>query len=636
MKPLPFLFERWRRWCAAHPTGCFLLASACLVLLLYRNALAGGFVYDDVDHILHNPALASWSSLWQRYVLHGVSFSADYRTGPAGAFYRPLFWLSLGLDRRFFGTNPAWFHLTNLMLHWGNGCLGFLLLKRLGFAERKAGAAMLLWLALPINTEAVVWISGRSYLLATFFILSGLLAAASYLEKTRVSRLLLFGGAQICALLAHEMGILLLPLVLLLACTQRKLLTRSSLVLAATAGGIDLFYVLWRASRAASLPLPGWSLAAAGATFWKYLLWMALPIQMSVERSNDTPTQNWSLGAVLLLGALALFLAGNAWLAWKRPHLLPEVPAAVAWIILSLGPYLGVIFLYQGMAERYTYLASLGLAVAVSSLLWMFRKRGKPILVWGLALWVGWGVWRLDARVREWHDEISLFSSSLRADPDSPVLLYGLALAMEEAGDLRTSFLLTKRAAELKPNYEKAINSLGTTYLRLNQLKQAKAQFERATALRPNDESATGNLGVVYLRLGLLRQAREQFKRAAALDPSDFEALSNLGLVNERLGDLPGAERDFRRAIALAPKEVIARCDLAMVLFRQGRWDEASAELALTIQQHPRDANGYYFFGLIDQQMGAREAAIDMFEQAVRLKPDFVEAQAKLIELRAR
>jgi tetratricopeptide (TPR) repeat protein len=300
---------------------------------------------------------------------------------------------------------------------------------------------------------------------------------------------------------------------------------------------------------------------------------------------------------------------------------------------IALLPYSGMVFIYQGMAERYAYLASMGAALAIVGLVWQVEGRKRLVVMGCFAGWFLWGAWRLNSRVREWHDEISLYSSSLKADPNSPILLYNLANAVEDAGDLRTAFLLTKRALDLRPNYERAINGIGTIYLRIGSLQNGKAAFERASALDPNDEKPISNLGTVYMRLGLLEPAKGRLERAIALDPNDVQALSNLGVIHMRLGELKAAEKNFKRVIAIAPNENIARCNLAMVIFSQGRWDEAVERLLDAARRHPSDANPYYFLGLLDEQIGAREAAIEMFKRAVQLKPDYVEAQAKLVEL---
>ncbi len=626
------MIRNLQRWCAAHPYRTFVMLSVCSVLLVYRNVFSAAFVYDDIDKIPVNKALLSWGSLLSHYIERGVPFSSDYLSGPAGSLYRPLFWLSLALDRLLFGPAPFGFHLENLILHWANGLFGFMLLRRLRVPSQRAAMIMIVWLTLPINCEAVAWISARVYCLSTFFILLSLLFAEQYFSSESSAALLGYWVGSVLSLLSYEGGLLVLPLALLVAFAKRTLISRSCVLLCAIGGSTDIAYLLLRRTLGVSSPGHALTLLPVGATVWKYIQWILLPIHMSVERSSDTPATNSLASASVAFCCLLLFFA----LAFHLRHKHPEFAGGVAWMAIALLPYSGIVFIYQGMAERYAYLASMGAALAIVGLVWQTQGRKRLLVMGCFAGWFVWGTWRLNSRVLDWHDDISLYSSSLEADPNSPILLYNLANAVEDAGDLRTGFLLTKRALDLRPNYERALNGIGMIYLRLGLLQKGKAAFERASALDPNDEKPISNLGTVYMRLGFLDPAKVRLERAITLDPDDVQALSNLGVVNMRLGELQAAEKNFKKVIAIAPNENIARCNLAMVIFSQGRWDDAVEQLLNAARLHPSDANPYYFLGLLDQQMGAHDAAVEMLKRAVQLKPDYVEAQAKLIELEHR
>ena len=66
---------------------------------------------------------------------------------------------------------------------------------------------------------------------------------------------------------------------------------------------------------------------------------------------------------------------------------------------------------------------------------------------------------------------------------------------------------------------------------------------------------------------------------------------------------------------------------------QEGRWDEAVRQLAAAIKLNPSDANPYFFFGVIDEKMGAREAAVEMYSRAIQLDPEYDQARARLTEL---
>ncbi len=218
------------------PTLGFAIVSALWVLLLYRHAIGAPFVYDDIPQIQQNPALLSWHGTLGYFRSH-VPFNAEFRR-VAGSFYRPLFWLSLALDRRLWGLNASGFHAVNLVLHWANGLLGFVLLRRFGCSVLLAGGACLLWLGLPINSEVVAWISGRSLSLMGVLLLLSLLMADWYLRSRRAVALVSYFSAGLAAILSHEAGVLVLPLTFLIAYARDQKPRRSWLALGAVAVGM--------------------------------------------------------------------------------------------------------------------------------------------------------------------------------------------------------------------------------------------------------------------------------------------------------------------------------------------------------------------------------------------------------------
>jgi protein O-mannosyl-transferase len=170
------LCARMAEWCGSRPVKAYVLASMLWITLLYAQAITAGFAsYDDAPQIVQNTSLSSLTGTL-KYFRTSVLFSSDLH-GSGESFYRPIFWLSLAIDEKLWGLNPVAFHLTNVLLHWMSGLFLFLLLRRLHIPSLTSALTSLLWLSLPINCEAVAWISGRPYCLAACFLLLGMLFA---------------------------------------------------------------------------------------------------------------------------------------------------------------------------------------------------------------------------------------------------------------------------------------------------------------------------------------------------------------------------------------------------------------------------------------------------------------------------
>jgi len=607
----------------------FAIISACWVALLYRHVIGAAFVYDDVAQIQHNPALLSWHSAAQ-YARAAVPFNNEFR-GFGGSFYRPLFWFSLALDYRLWGLNATGFHLTNLVLHWLNGLLAFLLLKKLRVSVVLSAAVSIVWLSLPINAEVVGWISGRAISLAVLFLLIALWCADWYLRSNKIVALVAYAMASFGALLSHEIGILTLPLACLIVYAANAV-RRWRLVLCGVGVAVDAVYLWLRHVAGAHLSSGVAVITGSGISFWKYIGWMLFPLRMSIERSTDVPTDNSPMmTAVAFIGVLALFIA-----ILQLRSKLPEVAAGLAWSCIALAPFCGIVPIYQGMAERYTYPAALGLALAIVGLLSHLRTWTRSLMLYALILWVSWGVWRLNARVLDWRNEISLYAKSLEATPTSPVLLYNLGVAFAESGDASKAAVYYQRAIDLNPRYTSAIINLGNLFQSQGDYSQSAALYKRAISLDPRDPDAWVNLGNLYLQLALNQQAEIAYENAIALKSNDVEAIINLGAALQRSGDLSGAEQAYRRAIAVDPGQAAAYCDLGALFLQQGNLADAREQFVKAIDHNSSYALAYFDLGVVYEQTGRRDPAIEMYKKALEIQPDYQHARSNLERMEAR
>ncbi len=628
MTPEPKREFLFLAWCRAHATLCFVCASACWVLLLYWRTAGMPFVYDDALAIQQNHDLGSWHSI-VRYFRAAVPLNNAYR-GLAGSIYRPLTWLGFSIERHLWGLHAAGFHLVNLALHWANGLLGFLLLRKLHVSALLAAVACLLWLGLPIDSEAVAWVSGRHTCQAAFFILLSLLAAVSYAESARKGPLVCYALAAAGAVLSNEWGILFLPLVLLTIWAQGTR-SREKWFAPALAGlAIVAGYGALRELVGAHLPIGGVAVLPVGESFFKYVGWMLLPIGMSVERSTDTPANSFSPEAALALLLLAALLAAIYLLRQRKP----AIAGGLAWMSIALLPFCGAVFIYQGMAERYTYLASGGLVFAMVAFVFELRPRWRVMAAGSMLIWMAWGAWRLEARLVDWQDETTLYRSSLAATPNSSVLLYNLGVDAAQAGRPDEAESDYRRALAANPRFLSALLNLGELRRSVGDYPGAIAIYRRAIAIDGRRAEPWMGLGNVYLQTGFTAQARNAYQQAVSLDPRNPDALLNLGAALQASGDIVGAKQHYRRAIALDPEQGAGYCDLGTLLFAEGQNDAARQQFETALQKNPLYAPAYFDLGVLYQRSGQTEQAARMYREALRLQPDYEKARVYLDRLR--
>jgi hypothetical protein len=202
--------------------GICYLAALLLVLLSLFSHVRSGFLLDDLLHLERISISAG---------IHKLDYSIDLdelalhlppiREPITITYFRPLTSLSIAIDHHFFGLWPVAYHLGNLLLHLLNGCLVFVLGRRLGLLPVPALATAVMWaVSLPAGLAAG-WISGRSELLTTFFILAASYAALRYRQAH--SRKWLLGASCLLglAVLSKESGLVGPALIMILLLGNR-------------------------------------------------------------------------------------------------------------------------------------------------------------------------------------------------------------------------------------------------------------------------------------------------------------------------------------------------------------------------------------------------------------------------------
>jgi protein O-mannosyl-transferase len=588
-----------------HPTGwarrlifapILLLAAA---FLTYAPALKNGFVWDDQALILRDPLIRSWR-------LIGVGFQHFLFTDAAACdFYRPLQRLSYTLDYAAFFIAPAGYHFVSVLWHAGAAIAlfyfaeEFLARCEISRMRRLAAAffASLVWLVHPVQSAAVVYISGRADPLAAGFGFLGLFLGLRMLRANRTHKWLFGFGAAFCFLasaLSKEIGLIFLLLWLILSLTQRA--RTASLGTAAILSAVLCAYLGLRlpAEQFAPPPPPPIPLlvrpiitARAVAEYSGLLLW---PLHLHMEREVETQPFGFtpaSLNAAAwrelqtLLG-LVLIAAGVAALCWSRRQpgvFLPLLLAAVSYLPVS-----GLIRLNATVAEHWLYLPSaflfLGAAVAFESL-----GRSVRTSYWSKAAWVALTIWvfvlplRTFARTFDWKDQRTFLTRTITGGGDSARMLINLGALKLSEGHLDAARHALARALVKEPDNPLARLNLAAVEIKQHNFRSARIRLEKIAEPPELRARAQESLAVLENReTGKINLIRLQL--AARLGAPNWEIEQRYIKTCADLGFAEQALSELHTCLTIAPYRAESWLLLSDLLRQIGRPNESAVALA--------------------------------------------------------
>ena len=418
-------------------------AAPLLILLLvtaltFARLCAVEFSWDDEALVRDNQWTGSLSQIPElfRRDLWSTTRLSSLQSG----YYRPLFLVSLAVDRALFGLSSAGAHAVSLGWHLAAVAALAALLSRLLSAERALLGAAIFALH-PAQTEVLALVAARNDSMAAALTLSAL--ALLVAPEVSRGRALLAGLLCLAAMLCKESGVLA-PIMLLALDLGRwgrpgrasryaplALALVAALSMRAWAGvgsGLSLDQTGLRTLLSSLLPTL--------ATYASVLVW---PWPLTPARHiHYLPPLHQTLPALLALCALlALGLRGRE----RRGLAL----AGLASALLAFAPTLAATLDKGLLGERYLYLPLAGLGLFVAAAVpaprrWMAAALAVPAIA------------VIQLRIPDWHDSRAVWQAAHHSAP-SPFTAAGLGWYLHRDGELDGAIPLLVEALEGEPPY---------------------------------------------------------------------------------------------------------------------------------------------------------------------------------------
>ncbi|MDR3638240.1 MAG: sulfotransferase [Isosphaeraceae bacterium] len=224
--------------------------------------------------------------------------------------------------------------------------------------------------------------------------------------------------------------------------------------------------------------------------------------------------------------------------------------------------------------------------------------------------------------------------AALCSGPDDPSVRWILGQALEAAGYHKAAVLELVQAIRLNPEFAHAYNSLGNSLRSLGQLPEAKAAYHHAIRLAPGLAAPYANLGVVLLQEARHAEAREPLERAIELEPTRASSWESLAELYERMERFDVSIPCRERVLALSSGERAGpHLSLGRALRKDNRSDEAEGHFLRAVAIEPASADARFHLGVLREEQGDFAQAEACFREAIRLRPDYDLARARLVKL---
>jgi tetratricopeptide (TPR) repeat protein len=599
-----------------------MLLIALLGLILYSNILYAPFVYDDSSSIIENESVRSISGsltniLSNRY-LTALSFAFNYAVG---------------------GLKPFGYHVINNLIHIINALLVcylvILTFKTPFFRKRNdtfdisyfiAFSSAFVFIAHPIQTQAVTYVVQRAVSMATMFYL---LSLVMYVK----ARLMISQKSEVRSQKSEKKqkisGFKSMPCYLLSVISA--ILAMKTKEIAFTLPVIVILYEFFFLSGTSNskLKTPNWKrflylfpilltiliiplsmlnikgqpegiaqvidlqsketinisradyLITQFRVILTYLRLLILPINQNfdyvypVYHSFFDPDVFMSFIFLLLI-----FGAGVYFLYISRIRSsgvqnssgkLRLVAFGIFWFFMTLSVESSIIPIRDVIVEHRLYLPSIGFFIALVSLteyLLPFTKLKTALMIIVVVL-LSIGTY---SRNITWKDPQALWEDVIAKAPNNSRAYNNLGVVFKERKEFDRAVELFEKSLGADRNYTAVYYNLGDVQYRLGNYENAIAYLKQALTGKLNPKlqlDILNKLGRTYSAMGQTEKAIETFEEAVKIFPSSIVLLNNLGVQYIKNGRTNFAIEIYEKAIKIEEKAYLYN-NLALAYAQKG------------------------------------------------------------------
>jgi len=608
---------------------CLCLISIAFVgILLYSHILHAPFVFDDYSSIIENESIRNIPGLLKNFYHNR---------------YLPL--LSFAFNYAIGGLNPFGYHVINNLIHVINALLVYYLVF-LAFETpffRSHGdtavasrffiafSSASIFIAHPIQTQAVTYVAQRSALMATTFYLLSLIMYIKWrlvhnsqftvhslqtpnpeLQTRRLkpaaTHYTLYAISFICAILAMKSKEIAFTLPLIIVfyelCFFSKTLNRkrffylfpilltiliiplSMLNINGHGGGI-IQDVDITSRETGNISRTDYLITQfrVGMTYLKLLVFpvnQTFDYDYPVFHSFSDPQVFLSFLCLLTIFCLGVFLfhrsrspSIDSSLSASNPGLtnrgLRLIAFGIIWFFVTISVESSIIPIRDVINEHRLYLPSIGVFIACVAAIdqTISAKKMKIGIVVFLVLILSLTTYN---RNSIWKDPQMLWQDVIKKSPNNARAYNNLGVVFKNQGEFDKAIEQFKKSLNANRNYTAVYSNLGDVQYRLGNYDNAVAYFKQALTGLFDQQlhlDILNKLGRTYSAMGQTEKAIETFEKAAGLFPTSVSVLNNLGVQYVKTDRIDSAIEIFEKAIKIR-EEPYLFSNLALAYARKG------------------------------------------------------------------
>lgn len=577
--------------------------------------------WDDHIYITNNELIRDISPEGIVYILFGPTHIQGTR----------LTLISFAIDYAIGGLNPAVYRTHNIILYLLGIVVLFVFIRKLFSRYDLALLVVTLFAVLSTHIESVVWVSQRKDMLYFLFFFLSLLAYLKYLDNKKNAIAWLILSFFLFFLSFHaKVAAAPLALILFLIDYYKKRPFSWRLILDKTPHiAFFLFYSIRYSTPDAapvsmSFEMGEETLSSFGIFsltdriflgsyafiyyikmfFYPHPIYFIHPYPTKIDGSLPTEYYISFFIAVLLTVAVVYLLYKI-----KTPN-KRQLIFGLLFFMINIALYLHVLVDIKGVvvvADRYTYVAYVGLLIVVASIIIrLLNAKKKPYKknMLRLALFV-YAILFIQhtivakTYIKAWKDDLTVFNDLIAKNPNVFHAYNNRGIYYVNNNELEKALKDFNRAIELNPNMAYLYNNRGATYVKLEMYEKALPDLQISLKLNPDDKSAQFNIAKCLLFLEQSEESLKAFDKYFERNLENADAWNDRGKALNEMGHYHDAIYSLNKALSLDSTQHLAYNNRGIAYAHLYEYDKAMSDFHKALELDSTYSDPYMNIGTI-------------------------------------
>jgi tetratricopeptide (TPR) repeat protein len=223
----------------------------------------------------------------------------------------------------------------------------------------------------------------------------------------------------------------------------------------------------------------------------------------------------------------------------------------------------------------------------------------------------------------------------LATEPNSPQLKTLAARIYASQKDYGRAETELRQAIQLDSNTLGAYTMLAQVLLAAGKLEAARVEFDEMARRNDKNLAAQTMAAMIVHSQNNLADARKRYEQIVNADASAAVAANNLAWIYAEEGDkLDEALRLAQSAAVRLPENAEVQDTIGWIYYKQELPTLAIPRFEISVEKSPDNASYHYHLALALSKSGDIQRARGSAQQALKLKPDYAEAQKLLASLK--